>query len=579
MTEDDREAHQNILNMFKVHLDLAICFIILAIYILPFFMRMADSRILIHDNLDSNLVWFKILSESGHIFASFDELIPNIMNGLPRNCLGSEFNLILIFYYLFDPILAYIFNLTLMHFIAFIGMYLLLKNHFLIEHEFKFIVSGTALCFSLLPFWPNGGLSVAGLPLALYAFLNIRDQRANKLDWAIILFIPFYSSFILSYLFFLFGMTLICIYGIYEKKRINFQFPAAIAFMTLIFAVVEYRLIFDMFLNGGYISHRVEFDPTYSSTDFMRSNFWSIHNFVFGQYHAASLHTYFVGLSICSAYAILIKKGRLFENNKFILLIIAILIISIFQGFWSWDGLLPLKRQILLLNTFQFSRFYFLNPLLWYITFALSLSILFKYLRHGKQVVIALIILQTAFLFTYNSENVQSGGLGQIYDEGLSYKEFYSEYLFRDIAIYIGRPQSEYRIVSIGFHPSIAQYNGFYTLDSYQSNYPLKYKHNFRHIIEGELSKNENARIYFDAWGSRCYVFVDEIFGQGYLNTKEASAYVQRLNLNSTALKNMGCSYVLSAVEILNYEENNLKLLRTFEMEESPWRIRLYKIN
>ena len=68
-------------------------------------------------------------------------------------------------------------------------------------------------------------------------------------------------------------------------------------------------------------------------------------------------------------------------------------------------------------------------------------------------------------------------------------------------------PVEDYRVASIGIHPAIAQYNGFYTLDTYNNFYPLSYKHEFRKIIEKELEKNKKIRNYFDAWGGRCYFF------------------------------------------------------------------------
>ena len=44
-----------------------------------------------------------------------------------------------------------------------------------------------------------------------------------------------------------------------------------------------------------------------------------------------------------------------------------------------------------------------------------------------------------------------------------SVKEFYAEELFTEIKEHIGRPVEEYRVASVGLHPAIAQYNGFYT--------------------------------------------------------------------------------------------------------------------
>jgi hypothetical protein len=73
----------------------------------------------------------------------------------------------------------------------------------------------------------------------------------------------------------------------------------------------------------------------------------------------------------------------------------------------------------------------------------------------------------------------------------------------------VGKPIQDYRVVSIGLHPAVAQYNGLYTLDTYNNFYPLSYKHQFLNIIAPELNKNKSLKSYFDLWGGRCYIFVD----------------------------------------------------------------------
>lgn len=554
---------------------------VIVLYLLPLFILQQDTPVLIHDNLDSNVVEFKILAESGHIFGSYDATIPNIMNGLPRNCLGSEFNVILWLYYLLHPFTAYVVNLGLMHFIAFIGMYLLLKNHFLRDKKCEIITVGAALCFALLPFWPSGGLSIAGQPLALYAFLNIRGNLSTKKDWLILLLIPFYSSFVVSFVFFLFAVGILWIYDNIRTKRINYSFFIAIAFMTLIFVVVEYRLIYDIFFNSGYVSHRTEFGGgLLFDLGMIEAIKRSVSNFIFGQYHAVSLQKYFIGLSVLVALlTVFVKKLR---ENLLIIFLVITGTISLFYGFLAWEGLLPLKRQFMLLRTFQFTRFHWLHPLLWYTIFALSLQVIFDNIKYGRQIVFILIILQAGFLFSYADALVQSGGLGILLRSGLrggfTYEEFFSEDLFQDIADYIGEPQANYRVISIGLYPSITQYNGFYTLDSYQGNYPLEYKHKFRRIIDKELNKNNWLRKGFDNWGSRCYIFVDELGSPDDLITKDKEIKVKNLEINSNVLKRMGGRYVISAVEITNSEVNNMKLLKTFENNYSPLKIWLYKL-
>jgi hypothetical protein len=159
-----------------------------------------------------------------------------------------------------------------------------------------------------------------------------------------------------------------------------------------------------------------------------------------------------------------------------------------------------------------------------------------------------------------------------------TYKEFFAENQFRQIKAYIGLPQNSYKVACIGFYPSIPQFNGFYTLDSYQNLYPLDYKIKFRKIIEKELDKNVFIKSYYDGWGSRTYIFVSEIGTDlyNYIGKKDVS--ISNLELNTGQMKLMGCRYVLSSMAINNLKVNNLELLKVFDQPESVWRIYLYRI-
>src|SRR5699024_4532847 len=77
-------------------------------------------------------------------------------------------------------------------------------------------------------------------------------------------------------------------------------------------------------------------------------------------------------------------------------LLVANILCSLIFAFWYWEGMRLLKDNIMLFNTFNFSRFQFLRPLLWYISFALALTVLWKQLRVGKVLVTVLIVLQCA---------------------------------------------------------------------------------------------------------------------------------------------------------------------------------------
>ena len=112
-------------------------------------------------------------------------------------------------------------------------------------------------------------------------------------------------------------------------------------------------------------------------------------------------------------------------------------------------------------------------------------------------------------------------------------------------------------MASIGLHPAIAQYNGFYTLDTYNNFYPLSYKHQFRKIIADELDKNPTLKKYFDEWGGRCYLFVAEL-GKKYDFKKDSKVKIHHLQLNTKVFKDIGGKYIFSAVPIMNAEVNGL---------------------
>lgn len=539
---------------------------ILFLYILPLIWFGQDSHILIHDNLDSNIIYFKILAESGQIFGALDAEIPNAMNGLPRNVYGSEFNVILWLYYFFEPYTAYVVNQILMRLIAFWGMYLLLRSHFLKDQSSEWIAIGVALTFSLLPFWPSGGLSVAGQPLAFFAFLNFRESRHSIKDWLIITLVPFYSSLVLSFAFFIAALSLLWFYDWVIGKKFNTIFLLAIATMSVMFLIVEYRLVYSMFIDNSYVSHRSDWVPTGRSLLGSLKSAWEI--FINGQYHAHSLHRFIVILSALMAVTVALVKTLKFR--VFTVLLLIIVATSGIYGFWGWSMFLPIRENLGLLSAFNFSRFHFLQPLLWYLIFALCLKILYDHIpKYGRNIVVGLLVLQSFYLF-YHHDQIQQRN-------NPSFSEFFSTQLFQEIDEFIGQEKSAYRVVSIGMHPSVSQYNGFYTLDSYKANYPLEYKQQFRRIIEQELVKNPGNRDYFDNWGSRCYIFTAEL-GRNAMVQKDNNYVIENLELNTSVLYEMGGRYIFSAVEIINSADNNLVLLNVFESDDSCWRVYLYEV-
>lgn len=540
--------------------------LILGMYLAPLFILQENAHIRVHDNLDSNIAWYKVLASSGQMLGPVQGIIPQIINGLPRNALGTEYSGIVWLYVLFPTMVAYGISQAITRVVAFFGMYLLLKKHLLPGEKWRFYQAGAALAFSITPFWPSGMLSTLGMPMALWAFLNIRKGENLGKSYLTLTLLPFYSSLVLGFFFFLSALGIFWLIDVLKGKGWNLRFLTAILYMTFLYMLVEYRLIFS-FLYKGEPNSRDEYWHAY--LPFWRVVRLTFKNYVFGHTHDMTVHNLIILPATFFALYMVGRKGLWKQEKIFVLLFVLNFLLSVWYAFWFYKGWTPIVKRLHFLDTFNFARYHFLSPLVIYADFALALKILSGMGSSWRITAKAIAIFQIALLFMYNDE--------LIYKQKPTVKEFYAEELFRDIKEYIAEPQKDYRVASIGIHPAVSQYNGFYTLDTYNNFYPLSYKHQFRKIIAKELAVNPIVRRYFDQWGGRCYVFSSEI-GKHYMIKKDSKRHLRHLQLNTMQFKEMGGKYLFSALPIDNAAENHLKLDKVFAKKDSAWKIYLYEV-
>lgn len=545
-------------------------FFILFLYLLPYIYLGQDYPIMIHDNLDSNVASVKTLLNSGEYFAPPDKPIQQIFNGIPHSSILGSYSLSFVWFKIFGIFWGYVVNKFLMSLVGFIGMYHLLKKHFLPNDVLIFIPIGVALLFSVLPFW-SFDMSVSGLPLTFFAFLNIRKGGKHFVNWLIIFFIPFYSSLIASGIFIIVIISFILIYDVIKTRKINKTFFLAIALFSSLYVISHYPLFYMFLFRSDIVSHRVEFGGATSS--FLSACKSSVSIFLFGQGHAKSLHTFLIIPIIFALFKLYVNK---IYNNKFISILIFLFITSIFYGFINYGPVSTFVKIITSIIPIQLQRFHWLHPTFWYILLGMSLNIIIKTTKHWKPIIFSVLLIQILYISTTNKVFREFGKkMVQYNSRAISFRQFYAENLFESIKNFIGDPVETYSVISIGLHPSIAQFNGFYTLDGYFPSYPLKYKHKFREVIEKELDKDDDLKEYFDYWGSRCYAFSTEL-GRDYLNP--SPKIIEHLEFNYKVLKEMGGKYILSYAEIDTINNEDIKLLKMFENSDSYWQIYLYEI-
>jgi hypothetical protein len=538
---------------------------VLAIYLSPLFILQENAHIRVHDNLDSNLAWYRVLAKSGKMFGPINGIIPQIINGLPRNAFGTEYSIIVWLYALFPTMVAYGLSQALTRVFAFFGMYLLLKKHFLRDERWMFLQIATSLAFALTPVWPSGMLSTLGMPLALWAFLNIREGQGSWKEYAVLTFLPLYASIVLGFFFFLSAMAILWLWDVGKEKGLNLRFLLAIVYMSAIFMLVEYRLVYS-FLFTTEPNSRDEY--FHAQLGFWRAMRLTIKNYVVGHTHVMTVHTLFILPATFIAMFFVMTK-RLWKQEKvFVFLFVLNFGLSLWYAFWFYEGWLPLTKRFHFMDTFNFARYHFLRPLVIYAGFALALKVLTLQGQNWAKTAKWVAILQILFLGLFNDEIH--------YHLKPTVKEFYAEDLFKEIKEHIALPQEKYRVASIGIHPAISQYNGFYTLDTYNNFYPLTYKHQFRKMIEGELAKNNTVRTYFDQWGGRCYLYTAQL-GKRYMIKKDSKQHLKNLQLNTGLFKKMGGRYIFSALPIENADQNHLILDKVFNSKASAWTIYLYK--
>jgi hypothetical protein len=396
--------------------------LIVAVYLAPLFILQENAHIRVHDNLDSNIAWYKVLARSGQILGPVQGIIPQILNGLPRNALGSEYSGIVWLYAFFPTMTAYGMSQAVTRIVAIFGMYLLLKKHLLPENKWRFYQIGAALAFSITPFWPSGMLSTLGMPLALWAFLNIRKGEEIGKSFLALTLLPFYSSFVLGFFFFLSAIGLFWLSEVFRGKGWNIRFFAAIIYMTAIYMLVEYRLVFS-FLYIGEPNSRDEY--SYAQLPLWRVIHLTFKNYFLGHTHDTTVHTLIV-LPITFFALYYVWKKQLWEQEKvFLSIFILNFLLSVWYAFWFYKGWAPITERFHFLKTFNFARYHFLSPFLIYVDFALALKILSSMGRSWRKTVKTMVALQVAFLFLYNDEI--------IYHQKPTVREFYAEELFSEI--------------------------------------------------------------------------------------------------------------------------------------------------
>lgn len=543
--------------------------IVLAYYI-PFFIFGENTYVHVHDILDIDVAHTKMLIDQ-HAISDYDKVLP-IMDGIPRSeylICYSPYDFKMLFYSIMPTFWAYLTNSIIVRLLAFIGMFLLLSHYVLEELNLDIVIISfvCAVIFSLIPFYTTYGLSSAGIPLLTWAFLNLRDKRHLIISYLCIALFANYSCLVLS------GVFVCVIFGFYylylaiKNKDWQWYVFAGLCVIGFVYLLTNLDLFIHTVFNQDYLSQREDFN----TAPLLGSLKADVKNLFFcTQYHSGLVYTKPIIYTIIIAIICQLKVDK-----RMILSLMAILCV-----FAIYVGARIIKTYISIpaVQAFNFERFYFFLPMLWVV----SLAIAIENITNKINILLSLFLIMPIAMSLYDNNDELKSVVHQLKGKEPNrptYRQFYDEQLFLQITNTLDVVPDKTKVVSIGLFPSIAEYNGYHTLDAYINIYPLEYKHKFRRVIAQELDKDERTRLYFDGWGNRCYMFASELrnMNDRFLIGKQNNIAISP-DYDINGLRNLGCNYIFSAVKLNNYKELELEDCGMFTSEESYYCVYVYKV-
>ena len=559
------------------------------LYLIPYFILGENASFRIVDFLDDEVIQYYLSGK--YFFSGFHTRVAEWFNGADKFAIQPPCFLLIWPFYFLSFYQGVLFSLASGVFFAYTGMFLLIRK--VLRGDYDEIAVVISFLFSILPFYPSYGLSSIGIPLVIWGFWEIYENRHPVLGYFTICFYGLYSSLVWSGYFVIGFSLLFCILLFIKKEKSG----ALRVFIGSVLLGINYLFVFKDTIYGllfsGVESHRNTPGRVYIPASF-KSTFQSL--FKYGQYHAPSQHTYIMAGSLLVIIGVFLlffinKKSRKVKQ-KWILasaLFVGVLLIALFAAFYQSEWGYRLRSHLGALESIQFDRVYWLYPTIWYLEFAVCVAIVFdlcKIYFNRKMVsgivrvitITGISVFMVPYLISKNTEyranllRLMGKETGMV-----TYAQYYDEDLFKNIKDYIGKDPSEYRVVCLGMAPAVASANGFYTLDAYSTNYSLDYKMKFREVIARELEKNAELEWYFDSWGNRCYLYSAEL-GKNWDIRKTDDLSVTNWEINTDALKELSCDYIFSAVEIKNAAQIGLTLTEEFEQPDSYRHIYLYHI-
>jgi len=508
---------------------------VLLIYWLLLYLPAGEAHIRAHDFLDSVFGYYVLRARTEAWFLDFGARV-EALNGLPVSSLAlGDFSLPAALFGLLPPFEALVVMLGLLRLGAFIGMYLLLRDHVLRGlGSISLIAVAVALSFAFLSHMPSRLGNIMLLPLLLWALINLWQGRRRRLSSLICVGFPLVWSMVYG------GYIVAAIVGAAALAayvcRVSTRRDLGLVFIAFccIALVVEMRLV-STILFPAYESFRDVAVPAGWNDSLARTFVDHFLRDANGHHHVGQFPIVVaVVLATLLCLPVLWLAQRLgwlrsagIDSERFGMATrrLAIALIATAAVSFAWASLRimhPFLVETLNLP-YRLDRIDILSPVLWRIDVALALAVLALagpvLLRRAVYPLALLAVVLFALqhqTYELKSAVAQATGAppftslfavlrhavsGKPYSAGeVRYysreayprlKDYFRSEASADIdqAVAPLGPRDEYRVLAIGLSPTVFQFHGFHTLDGYFYHHARSYGEGFADLFAVELDR------------------------------------------------------------------------------------------
>ena len=570
-------------------------------YCVPFLWNGKGSVIAYHDQLDGELITY--LLNAKYLLRGIHRY-PEIMGGIPDSGMVSPAPAFILFYKILTPFAAFWVSMLLIKLCAFLSMYVLIRK--LIGRKTVAFVCG--IWFMALPFYVVYGLCIPGQPMLCIGLLGLmqgmEQRKRGRIAGYLMLIVLYAAGSSLALVGYACAAVIFFAAVLQWFRGRRLQTAALLlgdAVLGAVYLLLNRPLIMQLipFSQGRIVSHKAEI--TVAAAPFLgtlRQILLSGDDYT----QAQQIVAFPLILAACIIGIVSKKQGKIRQALKGLVLCLGMLLaIALWKGIYQASFFAELRNSSTgVLHDFNFGRFTWLMPTIWCMAAAWAAELLLarteeaaengkagkgiKYLLGGLGSLFAYGTALCACLFALWQSDLKPN-LVKILKGGeyyrMTWEQFYAEDLYREVDRLIGKPKDSYRVVSLGIYPAAASYNGFYCLDAYSNNYELSYKHEFRKILEPQLEKSDYLKQWYDGWGNRCYLVLAQ-YGNYFTFEKRWGPYTSDYEFRLDQLKDMGCSYLISAIYLTDWRGSGLKLLNPDEepiqTDDSWYRLWVYEI-